>query len=113
MDFDFDKWAQLARQDPDAFEALRKEAIEEGLKALPPDTQRRLKGLQFRIDMERRRSKTPLDSCIRLSNMMKEQFYTRFHPAIGNSGDSHYPSDRSTQARKKGAIMPFKKPAKE
>jgi hypothetical protein len=68
--FDFDEWARLARTDPFAFEARRLAIIESYLRQFPPPDQRRLRGLQFRIDMERRRARTPMAACLRLSAMM-------------------------------------------
>lgn len=68
--FDFDEWSALARSDPAAFEQRRLELIEEFLRDLPAHDQRRLRGLQFRIDMERRRARTPMAACLRLSAMM-------------------------------------------
>ncbi len=88
MDFDFDEWVRLAQQDPTAFEALRKEIIEEIIKGFHLDQQRVLEGLQFRIDMERRKSKNPMGSCIRLSNMLKNKIHTDFYPLIESMDDS-------------------------
>jgi len=67
---DFDEWAALARTDPRAFEERRLALIEEFLKQYPQSEQQRLRGLQFRIDMERRRARTPMAACLRLSGMM-------------------------------------------
>ncbi len=111
MNFDFDKWADLAQQDPAAFEALRKEIIEETIKGFPSDARRSMDGLQFRIDMERRKSKNPMGSCIRLSNMMKERLYTDSHPVTGAMGDSNCSFDASAQEKKEGEIIPLRKPA--
>ena len=82
MDFDFDEWCNLALQDPDAFEALRKKIIEEAIKETYPDTRHLVEGLQFQIDMKRRKSKNPMNSCIQISNMMKEKFHTDFSPLM-------------------------------
>lgn len=73
--FDFDVWAQLAKNDPEAFEAKRLSMIEELIEQAPPALQQRLRGLQWRIDVERERSKTPLQACIRISNMMWDMIY--------------------------------------
>ena len=67
---DFDEWAHLAKTDRDAFEARRRAVIDEMIGQVPEDRRQRLRGLQFRIDMERRRARTPLAACIRLSTMM-------------------------------------------
>ncbi len=73
--FDFDVWAQLAKNDPEAFEAKRLSMIEDIIVQAPPALQQRLRGLQWRIDVERERSKTPLQACIRISNMMWDMIY--------------------------------------
>jgi hypothetical protein len=73
-DFNFDDWARLAQTDPAAFEG-RRQAWVEGLIAQAPDALRlRLRGLQFQIDMERRRARTPMGSCLRLSSLMWQTF---------------------------------------
>jgi hypothetical protein len=72
-DFDFDAWAALAREDPEEFELRRRAAID-ALIASSPESRRRLEGMQFRIDMERRLAHTPLKACLRLSEMMWDAF---------------------------------------
>lgn len=69
-DLDFDTWADLARTDPDAFERMRLEAIDAFIESVPEKNRERLRRFQWRIDQERRRAKTPLAACIRLSSMM-------------------------------------------
>jgi hypothetical protein len=69
-EFNFDRWVELAKADPAAFEAWRSAWIEEAIASAPPDCRQRMRGLQFRIDLERRRARTPLKACIRLSQMM-------------------------------------------
>jgi hypothetical protein len=68
--FDFDEWAALAKADPCAFEARRLALIEDFLRQFPLPDQRRLRGLQFRIDLERQRARTPMAACLKLSGMM-------------------------------------------
>ncbi len=70
--FEFDKWAGMAADDPDTFEAMRRAAIDEVIASAPESSQPRLRGLQWRIDQERRRARTPLAACIRISQMMWE-----------------------------------------
>jgi hypothetical protein len=72
--FDFDEWAALARADSDAFERRRQELIAAVIAAAPAEHQQRLRGLQFRIDLERQRSGTPLGAAIRLNAMMWSSF---------------------------------------
>lgn len=67
---DFDEWQALAKSDPQEFEARRTQVIEDFIQSAPDDLQRRLRGLQFRVDMERRRAANPLSACMRISDMM-------------------------------------------
>lgn len=73
-EFDFDLWAKLAQDDPEAFEVKRREAIEAAIGQAPDSEQQRLRGLQFRIDMERQRASNPLSACIRINKMLMDQF---------------------------------------
>ncbi len=71
--FDFDQWKEMAETNPEAFEFNRQRLIESVLaKAKHSD---RLKRLQWRIDVERQRSKTPISACLRLSSMMLDSVY--------------------------------------
>lgn len=113
--FDFDEWSRLAKTDPAAFEMRRLALIEAYLHRFPPQPQRRLRGVQFRIDMERRRARTPMAGCLKLSAMMWESL-------LGNRGlkaalDSllGYTVPRALAAQRDSApsarILPFRKPA--
>jgi Protein of unknown function (DUF3135) len=73
-DFDFDEWVCLAQTDPEAFERRRRALIDELIVSAPERLRQRLHGLQFQIDMERRRSRTPYASCLRVSRMMWQMF---------------------------------------
>lgn len=73
--FDFDSLAQLAQSDPEAFEAKRLALIGKLIEGAPQELQQRLRGFQWRIDMERQRCSNPLQACIRISNMMWDMVY--------------------------------------
>lgn len=73
--FDFDVWAELARNDAEAFEQRRLEVIEDYIASAPESMQPRLRRLQWRIDAERRRYKHPLKSCVMVFNMMWDSVY--------------------------------------
>ncbi|MHA7881557.1 MAG: DUF3135 domain-containing protein [Saccharospirillum sp.] len=67
----FDTLLQLAQQDPEALEALRQSLMEDLINSAgTSDSKRRLEGLRFKIDMNRRKAKNPLQSCMKLSEMM-------------------------------------------
>lgn len=69
---DFDALMSLAMNDPEAFEAERRKYIESFLDSVPEDKRPRLQGLQWKVDQVRKLAKTPMASCIAISNMMKE-----------------------------------------
>jgi len=67
----FDVLVDMARNDPQGLETLRRSLTDAVIAAASNDTTRkRLQGLQFRVDMERRRAATPLAAAIRISEMM-------------------------------------------
>lgn len=72
LQIDFDHWSDLASSDPAAFEARRNQLIEDVIRRAPAHRQQRLRGLQWRLDLVRSRSQTPLAACIRISEMMWE-----------------------------------------
>jgi len=72
---DFDFWKQLAQDDPEAFEALRREKVEELIQRAPERQRRRLQGLQWQIDQTRRLAGSPMASCLAISNMMWESLH--------------------------------------
>jgi hypothetical protein len=116
--FDFDVWSRLAKDDPSAFEARRLALIEEYLRKFPQREQQRLRGLQFRIDMVRRRSRTPMGACLKISSMMWESLLgrhglkTALDTLIGYPCqpvlDRHRPHTPATSAR----IIPFRRPTR-
>ena len=77
MLFDFEEWAQLAKQDQAAFEKKRAAAIKQAIEdsANSERERRMLNGLQFRVDMVRRKHKHALGACIEISDMLMDQFY--------------------------------------
>lgn len=73
----FEEWQALAAKDPEAFEQARRRAIDAFIGGVKPPYRDRLQGLQWRIDMERRRSRNPLAACVRISRMMMNRVYGR------------------------------------
>ena len=72
--FDFEELLRLAQNDPDKLEQLRIQWCEQIIHDAPSEYRRKLRGLQFRIDMERRKAKSPMAACISLSGMMHDSF---------------------------------------
>ena len=69
-EFDFDEWAKLAKEDPDAYERMREKMIQEVIDSTSPEIKRRMQGLQWKIDQIRSTSANPMSSCLKISQMM-------------------------------------------
>jgi len=90
----FDALASLARRDPCALERLRERLTDEIIRRAPTDTaRRRLEGLKFRIDMERRRAPDALAACVRISALMHSSLADLQH-ALSAPGGYRAPKSR-------------------
>lgn len=99
----FDELAHLAQNNPQAFEKLRTQLCQQMIMAAPAHLQKRLQGLQFRIDNERKLSGSPLGACIRLSQMMNESLM-QLHALLSN------PEEYMAQRRNNSAdVIAFKR----
>ena len=68
----FDEMVRLAKTDPETLERIRLQLIEDTIAEAPESCQRRLRGLQFQIDMERRKAGNAMGACVRISKMMHD-----------------------------------------
>ena len=67
----FDVLVDMARNNPEKLESLRQQLTARVIDgASTEEKRRRLQGLQFRVDMERKRARSPLAATIRISEMM-------------------------------------------
>lgn len=75
-DIDFEYWSVLATTDPEKFEELRQDQITAIIeKASSQRQQRRLRGLQWRIDRIREQHKdSAMAACLAISELMWETF---------------------------------------
>src|SRR5687767_11001815 len=99
MDFDFDRWARLAKEDPAAFERQRELVLRKAIDSAPPAFRQRLEGLQCRLDLERTRSATPLASCVRLNSLMWAGFFRLRKELATASGAPRPPANRTHMAQ--------------
>jgi hypothetical protein len=67
---EFDAWARLAREDPQAFEQQRNELLERAILDAPERLRQRLRGLQWKLDRIRTTSATPLAASIRMQQLL-------------------------------------------
>mgnify|MGYP002700397760 CR=1 FL=1 len=98
----FDELMRLASQEPERLEDLRKNWVDNTINSAPEPYQRRLRGLQFQIDMERNRASNPVSSCIRISQMMHEGLAS-LREAI-NKTENENPEENNTMS---AAVIPF------
>ena len=82
IEFDFKEWAELAKSDPDRFEAKRSRVINEAIRRVPADRQRMLRGLQWKVDRVRELKRTPLAACMAISDMMWNTFSDLHHSYV-------------------------------
>ncbi len=75
--FNFEEWRRLAEENPAAFEEKRKKVIEDFISSFPPEKQKRLWEMQLLIDAERQMSKTPLEACQRIMDILTESAYKK------------------------------------
>jgi hypothetical protein len=74
LEFDFDMMMDLAKNSPEEFEDLRQGLINDYIQSLPKERQHRMECLQWRIERARDQAKTPLGSCMAITEMMWESF---------------------------------------
>lgn len=72
---DFDTLMELAEKDPAAFDQLKAEAVEDTISSASADSQRRLRGLQWQVDVELKKAKTPMEGCVKVSEMMHDSLW--------------------------------------
>ena len=79
---DVDTLIAMAQEDPERLELLRRSMMAALIDSAPNEQiKKRLRGLRFKIDLERERAKTPLAACITLSEMMHESL-AELHRAL-------------------------------
>jgi hypothetical protein len=70
---EFDKLMAMAESSPESLEQLRRDMVERIIESAPNEAvQRRLRGLQFQIDVKVRQARTPMAACIIISQMMHD-----------------------------------------
>ncbi|AUM11867.1 DUF3135 domain-containing protein [Ketobacter alkanivorans] len=107
---EFDKLREMAQRDPEQLERLRIQLCDQLIQEAPEQYRRKLRGLQFRVDMERRRAKSPMAACIAISGMMHDSFdrlRQALNDATGNaSADYINTPSREVEA---GKVVPFRR----
>ena len=106
--FDFDRWMRLAKSEPQRFEELRRQLIEEQINSSSASRQQRLRGLQFYIDAKRRMSGSAMGSCIELSSMMFDHLYKEFLPTMAAFQNSEFESIVPGAPKNSAVVLKFR-----
>ena len=109
---DFEKLQALAKNDPDKLEQLRIQWCEQIIHEAPSEYRRKLRGLQFRIDMERRKAKSPMAACISLSGMMHDSFDRlryALNDAAGTNDDNSIFNEELQHPTQGAKVLPFRR----
>lgn len=105
---DFDVLARLARQDPRALEDLARRLTDDVIRhARSSQSRQRLRGLQFTIDLERKRAPDSLAATVRISQLMHEslaELNRAFTDPIATAEES---------AQRTAKVLAFKRRAKD
>lgn len=70
LDFDFDQWTKIAQQEPEKFEAMRRQMIDDLIAQAPEHLKPRIAGLQWQIDQIRNQAGNPMAACLQISQKM-------------------------------------------
>jgi len=74
-DFDFDTWSRIAKTDPEQFEKMRQQLLNDLFEQAPDHLKQRLERQQWQIDQIRRQVANPLAACIQISQKMWDSVY--------------------------------------
>jgi len=105
--FDFDSWMKLAKDDPATFERRKQAAIDAFFSQLSPEQQTKLRHLQWQIDMEIRRSSSPLGSCIKLNRLMMDSLAKQKAALDFLLSPEVAKSNPFAPQKKSGKVIPF------
>lgn len=73
--FDIDYWITLANTQPEQFKQQQRDMLEAMILSVPPELQKRLNGLKWRVEMEIRQAKTPQESRARVYRILTDALY--------------------------------------
>ena len=102
----FDELKGLAQRDPEAFEQLRAELIDDFIRCSLKSHQHRLRGLQFVIDVRRRIAVNPMKALLDIQTMMYDSVLNLQHTV--RALDSFQETAATTYAQ----VIPFRRSAR-
>jgi len=103
---DFDEAVALARQDPEAYEQYRLDAVEALITSSSRKNQQHLRRLQWRIDQERKRAPNAAAACVKIYQMMWDSF-TGENGFVDIICNGNYPSRNASDTPPKAKVLLF------
>ena len=105
-----DDLIEMGKNDPEQLERLRLQLIEDLIKSSPEHTRRRLRGIQFQVDMEVQKHQSQMGRCIAISRMMHEQLL-QLQQALTSPSDPTLNKQSSTteadSSKQSASIIPI------
>ena len=93
----FEVLVDLARNNPQKLERLRRKLTDDIIASAETDQKRkRLEGLQFRVDLERERARSPLSATIKISELMCQSLAELHRSMVTPLVSEPEPGDRPT-----------------
>lgn len=108
--FNFDAWKKLAETNPEAFEIQRRKVLQAEIAKAPKPLQHRLTGLQWRVDMERKRCSNPTQSMITIYKKMWNSVYGEnglLSALHANTASQLAAASRQDKASPRAEVLPF------
>jgi hypothetical protein len=100
----FDELMDLAHRDPEGFERLRTELIDDCIRCSSEHNQRRLQGRQFVIEARRQVSDSPMKALLNIQGMMYDSALGLQKALLGNPGAP------KTSGPTRTRVLPFRRP---
>ncbi|WP_075185616.1 DUF3135 domain-containing protein [Teredinibacter haidensis] len=104
---DINQLLRMAKDSPEELETFRLRQIEALITATPKDMQRRLRGLQFQIDCQRKLHKSSMGACIAISRMMHESVNQLSYYLNGKNSALKPDQPNFLEEDETGKILPF------
>jgi hypothetical protein len=105
----FDSWANLAREDPQAFEEQRILVLEQAIREAPERVRPRLRGLQWKLDRIRATSATPLAASLRMHRLLWE-YVAGPDGLLARLQAANDPASAAISGKKTAKILEFRRP---
>ena len=99
----FDELRDLAQRDPEGFERLRKELIDDFISRSRENHQRRLRGRQFVIEARRRVAGSPMKALLDIQGMMYDSVISLQQALVDHQRPPESAAPTSTR------VLPFRR----